>query len=55
MIGRRINLVDVILRDGALSLEIHYAKSLIIYYSRYHVLLVRTILLVDRLKEAQRI
>ena len=43
MIGRRINLVNVILRDGTLGLVIHYAEDLIIYF-RHYVLLVRAFL-----------
>jgi hypothetical protein len=46
-IGRGVNLLYVIVRDGALSLIMHWAMGLIIHV-RHHLLLVRTILFVGR-------
>ena len=42
-VEERVNILYVIVRDGALGLVIHYAKGLIIY-ARHYVLLVRAIL-----------
>ena len=52
-IGRGVELLYVIVRDGALSLVIYEAKGLIIHV-RHHVFLVRAILVARRYKELQR-
>ena len=53
-VEERVNLLYVIVRDGALCLVIHYAKSFIISV-RHDVLLVRAILFFSPLKRISTI